>query len=113
MSDWVDELMAQAQEIERNPHWACGTATSGPCPTGEHPAPPTLRQRFTDVIADSVEYPPADMAWRLVLDAWRVIEVASARAGTPATPNRDEWNAALRVAIFRADHGTEDTATRY
>jgi hypothetical protein len=64
----------------------------------------TVRQHFLDTASAAVEMPTADLAWRLVLDTWRVIEVASARAGVSPIVNRDEWMAALRIAIFRAEH---------
>lgn len=72
----------------------------------EIPAVPdrTIREVFTSTVSGSVDYPTADAAWRLVLDAWRVIDVASARASVPPTPTRDEWMAALRLASFRLDH---------
>lgn len=72
-----------------------------------------LRQRFNDTVrarARRTDELLADVAWQLLLDAWRVIEVASARADRPATPSRDEWFAALRVAIFRAEY-PEATST--
>jgi len=65
----------------------------------------TVRRRFLECVSGSVDYPTADAAWRLVLDAWRVIDVASARASVPANPTREEWMAALRIATFRLDHG--------
>lgn len=79
-------------------------------PSWMRDAPPrTLAQRFTETcMPPGADYPRADdvtaRAWQLVLDAWRVIEVASARGDVPARCNREEWMAALRVAIFRADH---------
>lgn len=79
-------------------------------PTEPRPAQPTLREQFVGVLADTVDYPVPDAAWRLVLDAWRVIEVASARGDVPATCTREEWMAALRVAIFRLDHGVTEPA---
>ncbi len=74
----------------------------------EIPAVPdrSIREVFTTAVVDSTEYEngAAERAWQLVLDAWRVIDVASARANVPPTPNRDEWMAALRLASFRLDH---------
>lgn len=67
-------------------------------------APPrTLREIFVETVAGS-HYPAPDAAWRLILDAWRVIEVASTRADVPVTPSRDEWYAALHVALFRLNY---------
>lgn len=66
-----------------------------------------VREVFTETACnvDEREVPhAAERAWQLVLDTWRVIEVASARASVPATPTRDEWMAALRLASFRLDH---------
>ena len=87
MSDWIDELMwRQAQAID---------------------APRDLRERFLDVVIASDELatePAADAAWQLIMDTWRIAEVASARDAAPANPNREEWMAALRLAIFRAEH---------
>lgn len=83
--------------------------TLPPPPPPRPDGPATLRQRFIEVaVTNDVGDCAADAAWHLVLDAWRVIEVASARADVPATPSRDEWMAALRVAISRADHGAHD-----
>jgi hypothetical protein len=69
----------------------------------------TVREVFTESVVESTEYEngAAERAWQLVLDTWRVIDVASARASVPPTPNRDEWMAALRLAAFRLDHGSE------
>jgi hypothetical protein len=72
----------------------------------------TARQRFTETVRGSVDYPTADAAWRIVLDAWRVIEVASARADVPPVPTREEWMAALRIATFRLDHGITERGSR-
>ena len=71
--------------------------------------PRDLRERFLGSVVQSTEYEngAAERAWQLVLDTWRVIDVASARASVPPTPNRDEWMAALRLAAFRLDHGSE------
>lgn len=69
-----------------------------------------LHERFIETVSAAVDVVTAESAWQLILDAWRVIEVASARADRPATPSRDEWDAALRVAIFRAEH-PEATST--
>lgn len=67
--------------------------------------PRELRERFADAVMNlSVTQDEGITAWQLILDTWRVIEVASARGDCPANPNREEWMAALRVAIFRADH---------
>lgn len=91
----------------------CYDCPSGRCellppPPEPHPSgPANLHAQFVEVAAGAVDLPTAEAAWRLVLDAWRVVEVASARAGAPATPNRDEWMAALRVAVFRANYRTE------
>ena len=70
--------------------------------------PRDLRQRFIDTLSKTwAEHEGhADAAWQLILDAWRVIDVASARGDCPPNPNREEWFAALRVAIFRAEHPT-------
>jgi hypothetical protein len=74
--------------------------------------PRDLRERFLGSVVQSTEYEngAAERAWSLILDAWRVIDVASARADRPANPCREEWMAALRVAIFRAEHA-EATST--
>lgn len=68
--------------------------------------PRTLRERFIDTCtADGGSTDAAEQAWQLMLDAWRVIEVADARAGNrEIAPDRLTWLAALNVAIFRAEH---------
>jgi len=73
--------------------------------------PRDLRERFIEaVFLDHGARPVAEAAWQLIMDAWRVIDVASARGDCPPNPNREEWYAALRVAIFRAEH-PEATST--
>jgi hypothetical protein len=64
-----------------------------------------IRERFIDAVMElSITDDEGVTAWNLITDAWRVIEVASARGDCPPCPNREEWLAALRVAIFRAKH---------
>ena len=60
----------------------------------------TVGQRFREAVSPGYGV-RAEAAWQLILDTWRVIEVASARAGAPATPTREEWMAALRIAASR------------
>lgn len=69
----------------------------------------TIREVFTETVIESTEYEngAAERAWQLVLDTWRVIDVASARASVPAAPTRDEWMAALRLAAFRVEREWE------
>src|SRR5688572_2406934 len=82
--------------------------TPPPVPEGWHrdEPPRDLRERFIDTLSKTwAEHEGhANAAWQLILDAWRVIEVASARGACSAPPSRYAWMAALRVAIFRADH---------
>ena len=33
---WEGELMTDTPRATRNPHYACSTVSSPPCPTGEH-----------------------------------------------------------------------------
>jgi len=86
--------------------------TTPPVPIGWYRDAPARgqRERFVDTVCGSVDFTTGEAAWRLILDAWRVVEVASARASRPATPNREEWFAALQVAVFRAEH-PEATST--
>ena len=84
----------------------------------------TVGQRFREAVSPGYGV-RAEAAWQLILDTWRVIEVASARAGAPATPTREEWMAALRIAASRAElssaeperdvtaYGDESWITRY
>jgi hypothetical protein len=100
--------------------WYAGALCSGhyeldttpPVPDGWYRDAPARgqRERFVDTVCGSVDFTTGEAAWRLILDAWRVVEVASARADRPATPNREEWFAALQVAVFRVDH-PEATST--
>lgn len=85
-----------------------------PPPPPRPDGPATLAQRFHETVAGAGprdgRVTAAEAAWQLVLDAWRVIEVASARGDVPARCNREEWMAALRVAIFRLDYGVTEPA---
>jgi hypothetical protein len=71
-------------------------------------APRDPRERFLAACTERSARPitAANKAWSLIVDAWRVIEVADARAGSGqrAAVEREVWMAALRVAIFRAEH---------
>lgn len=69
----------------------------------------TVRERFLEAVCANADYEAAhaaEAAWQLILDAWRVIEVADARGemtAQRACVEREVWYAALRVAIFRAE----------
>lgn len=107
-------LCGHSAELHRfaSPVPACAACPNMEC-VGTPPPPRPLGRLFADVVSGTVDpsrerRTTAEAAWQLVLDTWRVVEVASARALVPATCNRDEWMAALRLAIFRADHAEPD-----
>lgn len=37
--DWADALMADVPAVAPNPHYHCSSASTTPCPTGEHRNP--------------------------------------------------------------------------
>lgn len=68
-------------------------------------APPRdLRERFIESVLDRNEATTAEHAWSILEETWRVIETADALAARHHPLTREEWFAALRVAIFRAEH---------
>lgn len=112
------KICGHSADIHRfaSPTPACAACPDFECVPAEA-APPlpeiperTIREVFTETVCGHAEYEvplAADLAWQLVLDAWRVIDVASARASVPAAPTRDEWMAALRLAAFRVEREWE------